>query len=116
MSKKHGGVTAALAMPSEPELQDLVKATMLDFNAAVQSGDFTSFHKKAAKKWQEQNTADEMKDAFKEIVDNKENFNLKGVSEMKPTFEPAPTFEPLAGEKALSLSGWYATTPKKTQV
>lgn len=110
---KRRGVAAALEMPSEPELQDLVKATMLDFNDAVQSGDFTSFHKKAAKKWQEQNTAEEMKDAFKEFVDNKENFNLKGVSEMKPTFEPAPTFEPLAGEKALSLSGWYATTPKK---
>ena len=110
---KKGGVSAALEMPTEPELQDLVRATMMDFNDAVQSGDFTDFHKKVAKKWREQNTAEEIKEVFKAFVDNKEQFNLKPVSGMKATFEPAPTFEPLGGEKALSLSGWYETTPKK---
>jgi hypothetical protein len=110
---KKGGVAAALEMPAEPELQDLVKATMMDFNDAVQSGDFTDFHKKAAKKWREQNTAEEIKDAFKTFVDNKENFNLKPISGMKATFEPAPTFEPLGDEKALALTGSYPTTPKK---
>jgi hypothetical protein len=110
---KKGGVAAALEMPTEPELQELVKATIMDFNDAVQSGDFSNFYKKAAKKWQEQSTAGEMKEAFKVFIDNKESFDLKSLSRMKATFEPSPTFEPLVDEKALSLTGSYPTTPKK---
>ena len=111
---KKGGVAAAPEMPTEPELQDLVKTSLLDFNDAVQSGDFTAFHAKVAKKLQEQKTPDEMKEVFKVFVDGKEHFNLKSsISGMKATFEPSPTFEPFGDDKVLVLKGSYPTTPKK---
>ncbi|MBK7705285.1 MAG: hypothetical protein IPJ30_05760 [Acidobacteria bacterium] len=110
---KKGGVAATLEMPAEPELQELAKATMKDFDGAVQSGDFTGFYKKLAKKFQDQSSPDKLKDAFKVFVDNKDDFDLKSVFTMKATFEPSPTFEPIGDEKALSLTGSYATSPKK---
>ncbi len=46
--KKRGGV-ATLEMPPDAELQDLARRTMMDLNDAIQSGDFTAFHKKTRK-------------------------------------------------------------------
>jgi hypothetical protein len=112
--KKRGGV-ATLEMPPDAELQDLARRTMMDLNDAIQSGDFTAFHKKTVKKLQEQKTPEQLKDAFKDFVDNPENSNFKSISGMKATFEPAPKFETYGDDQALSLNGSYPTAPKVTK-
>jgi len=112
--KKRGGV-ATLEIPSDAELQDLARTTMMDLNDAIQSGDFNAFHKKIVKKWQEQKTPEQLKAAFKDFVDNPEKFDFKVISEMKATFEPAPKFEPYGDDQALSLKGSYPTAPKVTK-
>jgi hypothetical protein len=112
--KKRGGV-ATLEMPPDAELQDLARTTMMDLNDAIQSGDFAAFHKKTVKKLQEQKTPEQLKDAFKDFVDDPEKSNFKSISGMKATFEPAPKFETYGDDQALSLSGSYPTAPKVTR-
>lgn len=101
-------------IPSNDKLQTLVKSTFLDFSDAVQSGDFTDFHKKAAKVWRDDASADELAEAFKPFVDDKENYNFKrAVSPMDAVFSPAPSIEKVAGLDALVVKGYYPTKPAR---
>jgi hypothetical protein len=102
-------------MPSDDKLQSLARGTILDFNSAVQSGDFTDFHSKISSLWKEQNSADEIKDIFQQFVDNKDNFDFSAVKSMKANFSPAPSFGSISGRKTLELKGNYDTKPLKTK-
>ncbi len=103
-----------LEIPSNDKLQTLVKTTMLEFNDAVQSGDFSDFHKKTATVWRDSITPDEMREAFKKMVDNKDSFNLKkAISSLDATFKPEPKIAQVVGVDALVVEGFYPTTPKK---
>ncbi len=115
--KKDGGSTSTsdskLEIPSSDKLQTLVKTTMLDFNDAIQSGDFTDFHKKTAKVWRDSTSPDKMLEAFKTMVDNKESFDLKkAISSLDATFSPAPSIGKAADMDALLINGSYPTKPK----
>ena len=114
-SKSDSKTTSSKAeVPSNDKLQTLVKTTFLDFSDAVQSGDFSDFHKKVAKVWQDQSSDDEMADAFKSFVDNKANYNFKkAVSPLDATFSPAPAIEQVSGLDALVVKGYYPTTPMR---
>ncbi|MBK8301874.1 MAG: hypothetical protein WBC19_13890 [Pyrinomonadaceae bacterium] len=115
--KKDGGSTSSsdtkLEIPSNDKLQTLVKTTMLDFNDAIQSGDFSDFHKKTAKVWRDTSSPDEMKEAFKTMVDNKDSFDLKkAISSLDATFSPAPSIGKTADIDAILVKGSYPTKPK----
>ncbi|MBP9109349.1 MAG: hypothetical protein KBF83_07315 [Pyrinomonadaceae bacterium] len=99
-------------IPSEEKLQTLVKTTFLDFGDAVQSGDFTDFHKKAAPVWRDDTSPEEMLDAFKVFVDRKEDYNFKrAITPLDATFSPEPTIEKVKGLDALVVKGYYPTKP-----
>ncbi|MEQ1923503.1 MAG: hypothetical protein ABL952_13440, partial [Pyrinomonadaceae bacterium] len=99
--------------PSNDKLQTLVKTTMLDFNDAIQSGDFTDFHKKTAKVWRDTSSPEDMKEAFKTMVDNKASFDLKkAISSLDATFSPAPSIGKTADIDAVLVKGSYPTKPK----
>ena len=101
-------------IPAGDKLQTLVKATFIDFSDAVQSGDFTDFHKKAASVWRDDSSPDEMATAFKVFVDNKEDYNFKkAVSPLDATFSPAPAIEKVSGLDALVVKGYYPTKPQR---
>jgi hypothetical protein len=103
-----------LEVPNNDKLQTLVKTTFLDFGDAVQSGDFSDFHKHVAKVWQEQSSPDEMRDGFKSFVDDKEDFNFKkAVSPIDATFTPAPAIEKVSDLDALVVKGYYPTKPQR---
>lgn len=105
---------AKAEIPSNDKLQTLVKTTFMDFSDAVQGGDFTDFHKKAAKVWRDDATPEELNEAFKPFIDDKENYNFKkAVSAMDATFEPAPAIEKVAGLDALVVKGYYPTRPAR---
>lgn len=99
-------------IPSEEKLQTLVKTTFLDFGDAIQSGDFSDFHKKAASVWRDESSPEEMLDAFKVFVDNKNDYNFKrAVTPLDATLSPAPTLEKVKGLDALVVKGYYPTKP-----
>lgn len=101
-------------VPSNDKLQPLVKSTFNDFSDAVQKGDFTDFHKKAAKVWRDESSPEKMADAFESFVDNKDDFNFKpAIAALDATFDPAPSFDKVAGVDALVLKGYYPTKPSR---
>lgn len=107
--------SAAGQIPSDDKLQSIVKTTLLDFNDAVQSGNFTSFHEKLAGPFAEQKTPEELEDVFRQFLDNKSNFNFSGIRNMKAAFSPAPSIKKSGDYDVLSLEGSYPTTPNKTK-
>ena len=103
-----------LEIPGNEKLQTLVKTTFLDFSDAIQTGDFTDFHKKVAKVWRDDSSADAFAESFKSFVDDKENYNFKkAISPMDATFSPAPAIEKVSGLDALVVKGYYPTKPQR---
>lgn len=101
-------------IPSNEKLQTLVKTTFLDFGDAVQTGDFSDFHKKVAKVWRDDSSPEKLAEAFKTFVDEKEDYNFKkAVTPMDATFTPAPTLDKVAGLDALIVKGYYPTKPQR---
>lgn len=117
--KKSGGSSnttseAKPEIPGNDKLQTLVKTTFLDFGDAVQSGDFSDFHKKTAKVWRDDSSPEKLAEAFKTFVDEKEDYNFKkAVTPMDATFSPAPALEKVAGLDALVVKGHYPTKPQR---
>ena len=106
---------AKAEVPGNDKLQTLVKTTFLDFGDAVQSGDFSDFHKKVAKVWRDSSSPEEMEDAFKAFIEKKENYQFKkAISALDATFTPAPTIDKVEGLDALVLKGFYPTKPDQT--
>ncbi len=101
-------------IPSEEKLQTLVKTTFLDFGDAVQSSDFSDFHKKSASVWRDEFSPEQMLKAFQVFVDNKEDYDFKkAVSPLDATFTPAPAIEKIRGLDALVVKGYYPTKPQQ---
>lgn len=101
-------------IPSNDKLQTLVKATFLDFGDAVQSEDFSDFHKKIAKVWRDSSTPEELNEAFKTFTDNKEDYDFKkAVSPLDATFSPSPSIEKVRDLDALVVKGYYPTKPQR---
>lgn len=100
-------------VPSDDELQDLVRTTLLDFNSAVQKGDFTDFYANICKPWKKQITADKLKDSFKNFINNK--INIGGISSYQAEFSPSPEVGKEVGYQTLKVKGKYATKPNYTK-
>jgi 2C-methyl-D-erythritol 2,4-cyclodiphosphate synthase len=96
-------------VPSETEVKKLTDATLLSFNSAVQSQDFTAFYNSTAKLWQKQVTPDKLKAAFKTFIDQK--FDIGSVvKSVKPSFEPPPSID---NDGVLTVQGSYPIKPDK---
>lgn len=96
-------------VPSEKEMEELTKQTLLDFNDAVQKGDFTDFHSKISKVWKKTAAPDKFNEGFKEFIDKK--IDMSGVKDKNATFEPEPTVTKKSGYKVLTAKGKYDTSP-----
>jgi hypothetical protein len=99
-------------VPSDDKLQSLAKTTLMDFNEAVQSGDFSDFHDTLSKPFQKQASADKIAGVFNEFVEKKVDFS--SAKSMKATFNPAPEVTKEGTYKVLNLKGTYPTSPRKT--
>lgn len=96
-------------IPSEDELQDMVKRTLLDFNAALQKEDFTDFHSTISKVWQKQTTPEKMKSNFQSFIDGEAD--LSSISSMKANFTSPAEITKSTGVKTLETKGDYPTSP-----
>lgn len=96
-------------VPSEREMEELTKTTLLDFNDAVQKGDFTDFHSKVSKVWKKTATPEAFNQGFKEFIAKK--IDISGVKTQNAAFDPEPKVEKRGGLKVLKANGRYDTYP-----
>jgi hypothetical protein len=94
-------------LPSDAELQEMVKATVLDFNSAVQSEDFTNFHANSSKALQKTANPAKMKETFQQFIDGE--MNISSISSMTATITSPPKLENRSGYNIFSVSGKYPT-------
>lgn len=100
-------------IPTEPEMQDIVKKTMLDFNDALQQEDFTDFHGSISKLWQKQTNPEKMKGNFQNFIDGDADFG--NIRSMKADFTKSGEITRALGVKTLEVDGSYPTTPNATE-
>lgn len=94
-------------IPDDGELQTLVKTTLLDFNSAVQSGSFDSFHSSTSSYFQDQFTVAQLEQQFGEFIQRK--VDISDIASKQANITPA--FENQNGIKVLNANGSYPTTP-----
>jgi hypothetical protein len=99
-------------VPSDAKLQTLAKQTLMDFNTAIQSDDFSDFHDTLSEPFQKQVSADKLGGVFHEFVEKKMSFDT--AKDLDATFSPSPEITNDAGYKMLVLKGYYPTKPRKT--
>ncbi len=100
-------------IPADAELQEIVKTTLLDFNSAVTSGDFTTFYGNISKLWQRQTSPAKLEDTFKVFIDGNNNFS--SISSKQAEFSSNPKVDDSKGFKELILEGKYDTSPRPTK-
>lgn len=96
-------------VPSERDMEELTQETLLDFNDAVQQGDFTDFHDKVSSVWKSSSSPEKFNEGFKQFIDKKVDIsNIKGKT---ANYDPQPTVTTKGKYKVLSASGKYETSP-----
>lgn len=99
-------------IPTEDELQDMSKKTLLDFNDALQKEDFTDFHRSVSKVWQKQITPEKFKESFQGFIDG--NADMSGIRDKQATFTSPAEITKSTGVKTLEVKGEYDTFPNDT--
>jgi hypothetical protein len=99
-------------VPSDAEMQEIVKTTLLDFNEALQQKDFTDFHGKISRVWAKQTNPDKLKQGFQTFIDGRTD--ISSISSMNATFTSEPSIIKNLGYNMLSVKGEYSTSPIKT--
>ena len=99
-------------VPSNEKLQSLVKKTLMDFNEAIQSDDFSDFHDTLSEPFQEQASAEKLAGVFHEFVEKKMDFST--AKNLTATFNPAPDVSKQGSYKVLHTKGYFPTSPRKT--
>jgi hypothetical protein len=100
------GVYAQNKVPGERSLEALVKATLLSWNDANVTGNYTVFHAKLSKPFREQFPPDRLKQIFKKFADK--DIDIAVVAAMRPTYDPAPAVD---GDGKLVVNGYFPTEP-----
>jgi hypothetical protein len=101
-------------IPSQSELESLVKGTTEDFQKAIDTNDFSEMRGNASSDFQSQFSEQQMEDAFKTYVNNKSIVLpvLKNALSSTPTFSPAPSFRTEKGLNILVISGQFPSKPR----
>lgn len=99
-------------IPSEAEMQDMIKTTVLEFNSAVQAEDFTDFHAKSSKALQRTANPVKMKETFQQFIDGE--MDISSISSMTASITSPAKLENRSGYNVLSVSGEYPTYGVRT--
>lgn len=98
-------------VPSEAQLQEMTRTTILDFNDAIKSGDFANFHRTVSKPFQKQASPEKMAEAFKAFTDAKIDFDE--VRTLPATYTPPAAIKTTSGVKHMQVLGYYDTSPRR---
>lgn len=101
------------AMPTDAEVQALIKQTTSDFADAVQKEDFSNFLKTTSKDFQSQYSDQQLKDAFAVFIDKKDEVVplLKKAASTNANFSPQPSMREENSISVLDTSGSFPTDP-----
>ena len=106
-------LTASLAqaqnkVPSERGLEALVKATLLTFNDANVTGNYTVFHAKASKPFRQQFSPEKLQETFKDFAEKDIDFDI--IAAYKPVYDPPPRVDK---NGRLLVQGHFPTEPAR---
>jgi len=109
--------TGSSTVPSNSEVEQMVKDTTAQFADAVQSGDFSDLYEDASSDFQSTYTVDQVKTAFKTYTDKKSFVVpiLRKVQSSTATFSPSPSIRTEKGLNILVASGTFPTKPVKAR-
>jgi hypothetical protein len=99
---------SAQKVPSKLTQEVLIKTTLLTFNDANVSGNYTVLHAKLSKPFRDQFPPERLKTAFKAFADNHINFDIIAAKTPISTEDAR-----VSDEGVLSLSGYFDTTPRR---
>ena len=104
----------AAEVPDEDEIKTISDKMLLDWNSAMQKGDFTAFYKNdCAKVWQGQVSADQLRDMMANQFGGQKVDFSGAIEEMEPNFEPEPTISKVGDFEVLTIPGYYDTKPNR---
>ena len=95
-------------VPSERGLEALVKATLLSFNDAAVTGNYSVFHAKLSKPFREQYPPERLERTFRDF--SKKHIDFDIVAALKPDYDPPPRID---DEGRLMVKGWFPTEPMR---
>jgi len=100
-------------LPSDSELQALVKETTADFANAIETNDFSELYSKSSSDFQLQFTEAKLKTTFETFVEKKELIvpALNKVPGTKANFSPVPSIKTERSLKTLVANGSFPTRP-----
>jgi hypothetical protein len=96
------------AIPGKAEQVTLVKQSMHDFVLSLQNKNMEHFHSTLSRLWQQQNTTEQLNQAFKAIVDSGANWPV--LENLDPIMGNEPKVDDVG---VLLLSGYYPTKPSQ---
>ncbi len=111
LSAPRAGVTteqAGKTLPSDDAAKRLALDSLLAFNQAVHNRDFSSFHQKISRLWQEQITPQKLNEVFADFI--QKQIDISSIKEVDPILTEAPTID---SDGILVLEGYYPTHPSK---
>ena len=97
-------------VPAARPLEALVKSTLMTFNDANVTGNYTVLHAKLSKPFALKFPPDKLKEAFKEF--NEKNIDIDVVSAMAPVYDEPPRVD---DDGKLLLKGHFATEPTRVR-
>jgi len=101
-----GAAQAQNKVPSERALEVLVKTSLLSFNDANVTGNYTVLHEKLSKPFRQEFPPEKLKEAFKEF--SEKNIDIELIAALKPSYEQPPSIDP---EGKLVIKGYFPTEP-----
>jgi hypothetical protein len=101
-----GAAQAQNKVPSERTLEVLVKTSLLSFNDANVTGNYSVLHEKLSKPFRQEFPPEKLKEAFKEF--SEKNIDIELIAALKPTYDPASSID---SEGKLLVKGYFPTEP-----
>lgn len=100
-------------VPSDADVQAIVKSLTADFAEAIDTNDFSDIYENSSMDFQSSYTEEQMKGEFKVFTSQKNRVVpvLEKTSSMTAEFTPAPYVRTEKGLNILVLNGKYATKP-----
>ena len=95
-------------VPAERPLEALVKSTLLSFNDANVTGNYTVFHAKLSKPFREQYPPERLERTFRDF--SKKHIDFDIVAALKPDYDPPPRVD---DSGKLLVKGWFPTEPMR---
>jgi hypothetical protein len=95
-------------VPQERPLEALVKASLLSFNDANVTGNFTVFHAKLSKPFRRQYTPERLQETFRSFAEQQIDFDI--IAAYKPVYDPAASVD---GDGRLVVKGYFPTEPTR---